>query len=274
MEKLSSGWRQKKLLRKRRSCRMRNVMNSQSRLATFHTYCHCRCITVPLKMSMHQWQSTSHNNFPTPSQHQRSKSCPGRRRAEFQHDGRQVCLGGCWPEKGPARAEVQGSAGSAAKQVWSGSDKQQLVRRVKGLQLWMFPMHDSNPIDGQNNESMNLTLQTREVFKKFMDGLIQKTGKLRKLARELETTYDDPAATSSMPRLCNDVVHHRLNRCIRLMYASFISIIRIIVVHHGLSCLGAWLHSKLTLARSMLHLTNASLSGVKVKLKDFSPRSF
>lgn len=40
------------------------------------------------------------------------------------------------------------------------------------------------------------TWQSREALKKFMESLIGKTGKLRSLIRELETKYDDTAATS------------------------------------------------------------------------------
>ena len=44
------------------------------------------------------------------------------------------------------------------------------------------------------------TSQSKEALKKFMESLIAKTGKLRALIRELETKYDDPAATSYMPQ--------------------------------------------------------------------------
>lgn len=43
--------------------------------------------------------------------------------------------------------------------------------------------------------------QTRDTFKKFMDSMISKTGKLRSLARELELKYDDSAATSCVTSL-------------------------------------------------------------------------
>lgn len=43
-----------------------------------------------------------------------------------------------------------------------------------------------------------LPWQTRDALKKFMDSLITKVGKLRSLARDLESKYDDPAAQSSM----------------------------------------------------------------------------
>lgn len=44
--------------------------------------------------------------------------------------------------------------------------------------------------------------QTKDALKKFMDSLIAKTGKLRQLIRELETKYDDAAATTFISRSC------------------------------------------------------------------------
>lgn len=38
--------------------------------------------------------------------------------------------------------------------------------------------------------------QSKEALKKFMDAIITKGGKLRSLIRELETKYDDTAASS------------------------------------------------------------------------------
>ena len=45
-------------------------------------------------------------------------------------------------------------------------------------------------------KSAPFTWQSRDALKKFMESLIGKTGKLRSLIRELETKYDDTAATS------------------------------------------------------------------------------
>ena len=45
-------------------------------------------------------------------------------------------------------------------------------------------------------KSTPFTWQSRDALKKFMESLIGKTGKLRSLIRELETKYDDTAATT------------------------------------------------------------------------------
>ena len=43
--------------------------------------------------------------------------------------------------------------------------------------------------------------QTKDALKKFMESLIAKAGKLRSLIRDLESKYDDPAATSSTTQI-------------------------------------------------------------------------
>lgn len=46
-----------------------------------------------------------------------------------------------------------------------------------------------------------------------MDSLINKTGKMRSLIRDLETKYDDPAAKSYLPQSLSKIVHlFHLNR--------------------------------------------------------------
>ena len=54
----------------------------------------------------------------------------------------------------------------------------------------------------------HLSCQSKEALKKFMDSLISRTGKLRSLARDLETKFDDPAATSCPSRMTHHAKIH------------------------------------------------------------------
>lgn len=112
--------------------------------------------------------------------------------------------------------QTQSARAEAAKKAGDSQPQQQskyAQAHIKQSFIWhtlyhsLFSMLElSNMISSVQIFDLNLAWQSKEALKKVMDALISRTGKLRQLVRDLETKYDDTAASAYVPQYVQSIL--------------------------------------------------------------------
>lgn len=114
-----------------------------------------------------------------------------------------VCHAGSGQDQGWQSKGHEACTPSAPKQgcagTWVGKWAILFCTELLHLAFGGFESYVENELNqtlAHHTCSNTFAWQTRDALKKFMESLISKTGKLRSLIRELETKYNDQAATA------------------------------------------------------------------------------